>query len=159
MQQKTAVYPGSFDPITNGHIDIIERALKLFDKIIILVGDNPQKKSLFSPEERIEMIKESINNDKIEVEHFNGLLLDFVKKKDSNVIIRGLRAVSDFEYEFQRALLNRKIDDSVETIFIMTKDEYSFLNSSIVKEIAMFKGPAKYFVPEFVEKKLREKFS
>lgn len=162
MPQKSAVYPGTFDPITNGHIDIIERASKLFDKLIILVGDNPSKKTLFSKDERVEMIKEAVKGnkfrEKIEAEYFNGLLLDFVKRKNSNVIIRGLRAVSDFEYEFQRALLNRKIDDSIETVFIMTKDEYAFLSSAIIREIAMFHGPVKDFVPEFVEKKLRGKF-
>lgn len=154
-----AVYPGSFDTVTYGHIDIIERALKIFDKLIILVGDNPQKKPLFTSNERIEMLKECLKKySNIEIEYFNGLLLDYMKERNLKIIIRGLRAVSDFEFEFQRALLNREIDGDIETVFIMTKDDYAFLNSSIVKEIAMFKGPVDKFVPHMVEKKLREKF-
>lgn len=156
---KTAVYPGSFDPVTKGHIDVIERALKIFDKVYIAVGDNPEKKPLFSTEERIEMIKEStkhLNN--IEIEKLSGLLLNHVKGKNCKIILRGLRAISDFEFEFQRALMNREIEKDIETIFIMTKESYVYLNSSIVKEIAMFKGNVKPFVPETVEKKLIEKF-
>lgn len=156
---RIAAYPGSFDPVTNGHIDVIKRSLKLFDKVIVLVGDNPQKAPFFSHRERVEMIKESLKGMKnIEVEHFDGLLLEEVKKRDANVIIRGLRAVSDFEFEFQRALLNRKMDENMETVFIMTKDNYVFLNSSIVKEMAMFGGSVGDFVPENVERRLREKF-
>ena len=157
---KTAVYPGTFDPVTNGHIDIIERALKLFDRLYVVVADNPQKAPTFTPKERVEMLKESLkkHNDKIEVEFFDGLLLNYVKNKKSNVIVRGLRAISDFEFEFSRALLNRELEKDIETIFIMTKDDYAFLSSSIVKEIAMFQGPVKGFVPEIVEEKLKEKF-
>ena len=157
---KTAVYPGTFDPVTNGHIDIIERALKLFDKLYVVVGDNPQKSPTFTPKERIEMLKTALKkyNNRIEVEHFDGLLLNYVKRKSSNVVIRGLRAISDFEFEFSRALINRELEKDIETIFIMTKDDYAFLSSSIVKEIAMFHGPVKGFVPEIVEKKLKEKF-
>ncbi len=156
---KTAIYPGSFDPVTNGHIDIIERASKIFDKVIIAVGDNPEKKPLFTIQERIDMIQDITRNIKnAEVGSFKGLLLDYAKKKDARIIIRGLRAVSDFEFEFQRALLNRKINGDVETVFIMTKEDYVYLNSSIVKEIAMFNGPVKKLVPEIVEKKLKEKF-
>ena len=157
---RTAVYPGTFDPVTNGHIDIIERALKIFDRLYVVVADNPQKKSTFTGKERVEMLKEALkkHSSRIEVEYFDGLLLNYVKSKKSNVIIRGLRAISDFDFEFSRSLLNRKIDSNIETIFIMTKDEYAFLSSSIVKEIAMFNGPVKDFVPQPVEKKLREKF-
>ena len=157
---RTAVYPGTFDPVTNGHIDIIERALKLFDKLYVLVGENPQKETTFTAEERVEMLKQALkgHSNKVEVEHFDGLLLDYVKKKKSNVIIRGLRAISDFEYEFQRAQFNREFSKDIETIFIMTKDDYAFLSSSIVKEIAMFGGSVKGFVPKIVEKKLKEKF-
>lgn len=157
---KTAVYPGTFDPVTNGHIDIIERALKLFDRLYILVGENPQKETTFTAEERVQMLKEALKkrNKKIEIGHFNGLLLNYVKKKKANVIIRGLRAISDFEYEFQRAQFNREFAKDIETIFIMTKDDYAFLSSSIIKEIAMFGGPVRGFVPEVVEKRLREKF-
>lgn len=157
---KTAVYPGTFDPVTNGHIDIIERALKLFDRLYVVVGDNPQKAPTFSAEERVEMLKASLkkHNKRIDVEHFDGLLLNYVKKKKSNVIIRGLRAISDFEFEFSRALLNRELEKDIETIFIMTKDDYAFLSSSIIKEIAMFNGSVKGFVPAIVEKKLKVKF-
>lgn len=157
---KTAVYPGSFDPVTNGHIDVIERALKIFDKVIVAVGDNPGKKPLFSQQERIEMLEESTKHLKnIEIDAFSGLLLDFVKSKNSKIIIRGLRAVSDFEFEFQRALLNRVADGAIDTVFIMTKEDYVFLNSSIIKEMAMFNGKIAGLVPKIVEKKLRERFS
>ena len=157
---KTAVYPGSFDPVTNGHIDVIERALKIFDKVTVAVGDNPEKKPLFSTKERLEMLKESTKHLKnIEIDSFSGLLLNYVKKKNSKIIIRGLRAVSDFEFEFQRALLNRVADNNIETVFIMTKEHYVFLNSSIVKEMAMFNGMVNGLVPKIVEKKLKDKFS
>jgi len=157
---KTAVYPGTFDPVTNGHIDIIERALKLFDKLYVLVGENPQKETTFTAEERVDMLKHALkkHSNRIVIEHFDGLLLNYVKKKKSNVIVRGLRAISDFEFEFQRAQFNREFAKDIETIFIMTKDDYAFLSSSIVKEIAMFQGSVKGFVPAVVEKKLREKF-
>ncbi len=157
---RTAVYPGTFDPVTNGHIDIIERALKLFDRLYVVVGDNPQKSAAFSPKERIEMLKGALKNhsDKIEVEHFDGLLLNYIKKKNSNVVIRGLRALSDFEFEFSRALISREMDATIETIFLMTKDDYAFISSSIVKELAMFGGDVKNFVPEIVDRKLKEKF-
>lgn len=157
---KTAVYPGTFDPVTNGHIDIIERALKIFDKLFVVVADNPQKTATFTKDERVAMLKEALkkHSSNIEVEHYDGLLLNYVKSKKSNVVVRGLRAISDFEFEFSRALLNRELEKEIDTIFIMTKDDYAFLSSSIVKEIAMFSGPVKGFVPEAVEKKLREKF-
>lgn len=157
---KTAVYPGTFDPITYGHIDVIERALKLFDKLYVVVADNPQKAATFTKSERVAMLKDALkkHNSRIEVEHFDGLLLNYVKKKKSKVIVRGLRAISDFEFEFSRALLSRELENDIETIFLMTKDDYAFLSSSIVKEIAMFGGSVKGFVPEVVEKKLREKF-
>lgn len=155
-----AVYPGSFDPVTNGHIDVIKRALKIFDKIIVTVGDNPEKQPTFTTQERIDMIKESTKDLKnLEIDSFSGLLLDYVKGKNSKIIIRGLRAVSDFDFEFQRALMNRVVDDEIETIFIMTKEHYVYLNSSIVKEMAMFDGKVNGLVPKIVEKKLREKFS
>lgn len=157
---KSAVYPGTFDPVTNGHIDVIERALKIFDKLYVVVADNPQKATTFSGRERVEMLKEALkkHNGKIEVEYFEGLLLNYVKRKKSNVVVRGLRAITDFEYEFSRALLSRELEKEIETIFLMTKDDYAFLSSSIVKEIAMFGGSVKGFVPEIVEKKLKEKF-
>lgn len=157
---RTAVYPGSFDPATNGHIDVIERALKIFDKVIVAVGDNPEKKPLFSTKERMAMLRESTRHLKnLEIDSFSGLLIDYVKRKSSRIIIRGLRAVSDFEFEFQRALLNRVVDNEIETVFIMTKEHYVYLNSSIIKEISMFGGNINGMVPEIVEKKLKEKFS
>ena len=157
---KTAVYPGTFDPLTNGHIDIIERALKLFDKLYVIVGDNPQKAPTFTAKERVGMLKGVLKkySSRLEIEHFDGLLLDYVKKKKSKVVVRGLRAISDFEFEFSRALISRELADDIETIFLMTKDDYAFISSSIIKEIAMFGGSVKGFVPEIVEKKLREKF-
>ena len=157
---KSAVYPGTFDPVTNGHLDVIERALKLFDMLYIVVADNPQKASTFSAKDRVEMLKEAlkIHKGKFEVDYFDGLLLIYVKSKKSNVIVRGLRAISDFEYEFSRALIGREMEKDIETIFLMTKDDYSFISSSIVKEIAMFNGSVKGFVPEIVDKKLKEKF-
>ena len=157
---KTAVYPGSFDPVTNGHVDVIERALKIFDKVIVAVGDNPGKESTFTIEERVEMLKECTKNLKnIEIDSFSGLLLDYVKNKNSKIIIRGLRAISDFEFEFQRALMNRVVNNEIETIFIMTKEHYVYLNSSIIKEMAMFSGKVNGLVPKIVEEKLREKFN
>lgn len=157
---RTAVYPGSFDPATNGHIDVIERALKIFDKVIVAVGDNPEKKPLFSTKERMAMLRESTRHLKnLEIDSFSGLLIDYVKRKNSRIIIRGLRAVSDFEFEFQRALLNRVVDNEIETVFIMTKEHYVYLNSSIIKEISMFGGNINGMVPEIVERKLKEKFS
>jgi len=156
---RTAVYPGSFDPLTFGHLDIIKRALRIFDNVVVAVGENIEKECLFSVAERIAIIKEATKGMKnVSVDHFSGLLLDFVKKKKSNVIVRGLRAVSDFEFEFQRALMNRKVDSSVEAVFIMTRGAYCYLNSSIVKEMARYGGSVKDLVPAFVEKKLREKF-
>ncbi len=157
---KTAVYPGSFDPVTNGHIDVIERALKIFDKVIVTVGDNPEKKPAFTIEERVEMLKECTKDMKnLEVDSFSGLLLDYAKSKKADIIIRGLRAVSDFEFEFQRALLNRAIDNEIETVFIMTKEDYVYLNSSIVREMARFGGKVNGLVPKHVEEQLRKKFS
>ncbi|MEK6942437.1 MAG: pantetheine-phosphate adenylyltransferase [Nanoarchaeota archaeon] len=157
---KTAVYPGTFDPVTNGHIDVIERTLKLFDKLYIVVADNPQKKHTFSAKERVEMLKDSLKKYKgsVEIEYHDGLLLDYVRAKKSHFVVRGLRAISDFEFEFQRAQFNRELAKEIDTIFIMTKDDYAFLSSSLIKEIAMFNGPVKGFVPEIVEKKLKEKF-
>jgi len=156
---KIAVYPGSFDPVTNGHLDVIERALKIFDKVIIAVGDNPEKKPFFTVNERIELLKSTTKNMKnVEIGSFKGLMLDYVKKRGAKIIIRGLRAVSDFEFEFQRALINRKVNKNIETVFIMTKGSYVFLNSSIIKEMAMFGGCVKDLVPKAVEKKLKEKY-
>jgi len=154
-----AIYPGSFDPITNGHLDIIERSSRLFDRLIVAVLKNPHKKSLFTVEERIEMIKGAVSHIKnVEVDYFSGLLVDFARKKNAKIIVKGLRAVSDFEYELQMALMNKKLYGEIETVFIMTNTKYSFLSSSIVKEVASFGGCVKDLVPPMVEEKLREKF-
>ncbi|RKY32261.1 MAG: pantetheine-phosphate adenylyltransferase [Candidatus Omnitrophota bacterium] len=160
MENKIAVYPGSFDPITYGHIDVIERSLKFFEKIIVAVSYNTRKKYLFTLEERVNMVKEVFKDRReIEVDSFRGLLVDYLRKKNVYIVIRGLRAVSDFEYEFQMALINRKLNPEIETIFMMPKEEFFYISSSLVKEIAELKGNLSYFVPEIVEKKLREKFS
>lgn len=156
---KIGVYPGSFDPVTNGHLDVIKRASKIFDKVVVAVGDNPEKKQLFPNDERVDILKEVTKDiDGLEVEGFKGLLLDYLKEKKVKIIIRGLRVISDFESEFQRALLNRKINGDVETVFIMTKEDYVFLNSSVVKELAMFGGDVSKLVPKVVEEKLIEKY-
>ncbi len=159
MRERRAIYPGSFDPITNGHVDIIERGLKIFDQIIIAVLENPKKESLFTTEERVTMIKEIFASEpRVKVKSFNGLLVDFAKKNKARVIIRGLRAVSDFEYEFQMALMNRKLYPELETLFMMPNLNYIFLSSRLVKEIYMFGGCLKNLVPEIVENYLRKKF-
>jgi len=154
------IYPGSFDPITYGHLDIIQRSAKLFDRLIVAVLSNPQKKPLFTVDERIEMICQSVNNaPNIEIDSFSGLLIDFARLKQARVIIKGLRAVSDFEYELQMALMNKKLDDHIETVFIMTSSKYSYLSSSIVKEVSRFGGCVASLVPPLVEKKLKQKFT
>lgn len=160
MPRKTAVYPGSFDPITYGHLDIINRALKIFDKIVVAVACNSSKNSLFPIDERIGLIREVLgNNDRVKVDTFNGLLVDYVLSQGATVIIRGLRAVSDFEYEFQLAQINRGITLEVETLFMMTSVPYSYLSSSVVKEISSLNGPVDSLVPPIVKKALEEKFS
>lgn len=159
MKKNIAVYPGTFDPITNGHLDIIERASCLFDKVIVTIALNSNKKPLFSKEVRKEMITYVTKKFKnIEVDSFNGLLVDYAKKKKANTIIRGLRAVSDFEYEFQMSLTNRKLSPDINTIFLMSNEKYTYLNSSLVKELAKFKGRINCFVPDYVRKKIEEKY-
>lgn len=158
---KIAVYPGSFDPITMGHLDIIERASKLYDKLIVGVLENPEKKNaLFTSSEKVELIKRVVSHiNNIEVESFNGLTISYMKKKDAGIIIRGLRAVSDFEYEFQMASINHKLDASVETLFMMTNSRYSFLSSSAVKQVAMYGGCIKELVPECIIKDIYARLS
>lgn len=159
MSQRIAVYPGSFDPITYGHLDIIERGLKVFDKIIIAVARNSEKKSLFTIDERITLINEALDNDpRVETDTFEGLLVDYVTGKGANVILRGLRAVSDFEYEFQIAQMNHNLKNEIETLFMMTSVPYGYLSSSIVKEVASLQGPVESLVPPVVHKALIEKF-
>lgn len=156
---RTSIYPGSFDPITYGHIDIIDRASKITDKLIVAVLNNDEKKSLFTMEERIEMIKDAVNDYKnVEVESFGGLLVDYVKEKGANIIIRGLRAVTDFEYELQLAQTNRELYKDIDTIFMLTNLQYSYLSSSIVKQVASYKGDISKFVTPFVAKKLGQKY-
>ena len=156
---KIAVYPGSFDPITNGHLNIVERSTKIFDKLIVAVTVDSKKSTLFSAQERKEMIKEATKNiEKVEVKSFSGLLTDFVKKNKANIIIRGMRAISDFEHESQLALMNKRLAPEIETIFLVTCSKYSYLNSSIVKEIASFNGDISRLVPEIVEKNLKTLF-
>ncbi len=154
------VYPGSFDPITNGHLDIIERASYLFDKLIVGVLINTNKTPLFTVEERMKMIEESCSHmENVEVDSFEGLLIDFMKKNKATTIVKGLRAVSDFEYEFQMALMNRKLNSRIETIFMMTNSEYSYLSSSLVKEVARFGGCIKGLIPHSVEREILKKFN
>lgn len=153
------IYPGSFDPVTNGHLDIIHRCSDRFDKVIISVLNNTKKKSVFTVEERIHLLKESTKDLKnIEIDSFTGLLTEYSKKKGCSTIIRGLRAVSDFEYEMQLALINRKTYPELETLFMVSSTGVSFLSSSLVKEIASFNGEISCFVPMVVEEALREKF-
>lgn len=159
MGNRIAVYPGSYDPLTNGHIDIIERGLKLFDKIIVTALKNPAKTYLFSLEERLSLMEETFRGNKnIEIDYFEGLLADYLKKKGAFTVVRGLRAISDFEIEFQMALMNRSILDKIETIFLVPSISYSFLSSKLVKEIYKFGGEIKEMVPAIVDRKLKEKY-
>ena len=156
--KRKAIYPGSFDPVTYGHLDIIKRAVKIFDKVIVAVAYNADKETLFDAAERVDLLKRSLKGLKrVEVDMFTGLVVDYVRKKKSNVIIRGLRMISDFEYEFQMALTNRKLSSDVETIFMMPSESYSYLSSKLIKEAASFGADLKGLVPRFVEKKIKEK--
>jgi len=159
LKLNIAVIPGSFDPITNGHIDIISRGLAIFDRIIVAVAENPEKEPLFSGDERRRMIKEVFKDDgNVEVDLFHGLLVDYCRKRGINIVLRGLRVLSDFEYEFRMALMNRKLADEIETIYVMPRERYSYISSKLIREIASFHGPLSSFVPQNVEEKLREKF-
>lgn len=154
-----AVYPGTFDPVTNGHIDLVERSLTIFDEVIVAVAANPKKRPLFSLEERIEMFKKVVSRlRRVRIEGFDGLLVDYVREKKAVGIIRGLRAVSDFEYEMQMALMNRRLDSKIETVFLMPSEEYSFITSTIVREAASYGGDVSSLVPAVVVNKLRKKF-
>jgi pantetheine-phosphate adenylyltransferase len=157
--KKIAIYPGSFDPVTNGHIDIAERGLKLFDKIIVAILHNPVKDFLFTVEERLEMLESSFKDyPDITVETFDGLLVDYAARRKSIAILRGMRAVSDFEYEFQLALMNRRLKREIQTVFLMTGLRWIFTSSSIIKEAARFGGDITSMVPPLVNRKLKEKF-
>ncbi len=158
MKKPIALCPGSFDPPTLGHINIIERALKLFDKVIVAVAINTSKKSTFSPEERVAMLKALLKRRKnIEIDTFAGLLVNYARRKKAGAILRGLRTVQDYEYEFQMALANQKMAPDIETIFMMTESEYSHISSSIIKEVVYFGGTGKGMIHPLVEKKLKEK--
>ncbi|MCD6375550.1 MAG: pantetheine-phosphate adenylyltransferase [Caldisericaceae bacterium] len=158
--KKIAIYPGTFDPITLGHIDIIERSSKLFDEIIVTLAINPAKKPLFDVHERMEMIEDAVKDfPNVQVEKFDGLVVDFAKRMNATVIIRGLRAITDFEYEFQMALMNRQLSEDITTVFLMPHEKFTYLNSTIIKNVANFGGDIEKFVTKFVERKLIEKLS
>ena len=156
---KIAVYPGSFDPITNGHLDIVYRALQFADELIIAILVNPEKKPLFTVKERINLIRSVIKeNHRIKIDQFDGLLVDYARKRNARMILRGLRAVSDFDYEYQMALMNRRLEPQIETIFLVPAEQYTYLSSRLVKEIAHLGGSITGLVPKKVEEKIREKF-
>jgi pantetheine-phosphate adenylyltransferase len=157
---KIALYPGTFDPVTNGHEDIIKRALALFDRVIVAVADNAAKQTTFTVEERIGMLKAVTgNNDRIEITQFEGLTALYAKQHQVAAIIRGLRAVSDFEYEFQMALMNRRLVPEIETVFLMPRGKYSYLSSTLIKDVARFGGKVDLFVCKYVAEKLQEKLN
>ena len=157
---KRAIYPGSFDPLTFGHIDIIERSVRLFDEVIVALLTNPQKTPLFSVEERVEILREILKPrfPNVQIDVFHGLLVDYATHKNAQVIVRGIRAVTDYEYEFQMALMNRRLAPGIETMFMMPAENYSYLSSKLVKEIAELGGNVSGLVPEIVEKRLKQRF-
>lgn len=159
MMKRRAIYPGTFDPFTNGHLDLVVRGLRIFDEVIVAVAPSERKGPLFSVEERLDLMKASLKGmNRVRCDIFDSLLVEYVQKKKGCAIIRGLRAVSDFEYELQMALMNRRISSEIETVFMMPSEEYSFLTATIVKEIASHGGPVAELVPLPVEKALRRKF-
>jgi pantetheine-phosphate adenylyltransferase len=156
---RRAIYPGSFDPVTNGHLDVIERARKLFDEVIVAVAYNEDKQALFSIEQRLDLLRDSLGKiDNVKIAKFDGLLVEFATGQNASAVIRGLRAVSDFEFEFQMALMNRHLENKVETIFLMPKEAYTYLSSRLIKEIARLGGNVSNFVPAAVARALKEKF-
>ena len=157
---RKVIYPGTFDPLTNGHIDVIRRAAELFSEVIVTVAINPGKEPLFSTEERVEMLKESLKGfNNLTVDSFDGLVVDHAKQLDATGIIRGLRAISDFEYEFQMALMNRKLAGDITTIFLMPHEKYTYLNSTIIRNLASLHSDTSEFVPPIVQKALKNKFN
>jgi pantetheine-phosphate adenylyltransferase len=157
---RKAIYPGTFDPVTYGHLDVIKRAATLYDSVIVAVAASKEKGPLFTVEERVEMIKETVKDlDNVEVEPFTGLVVDYAEKQSSKVVLRGLRMISDFEYEFQMALTNRKLNPDIETVFMMPNESYSYLSSKLIKEVAPLGADISNFVPKHVAEKLKEKMS
>jgi pantetheine-phosphate adenylyltransferase len=157
---RTAIYPGSFDPLTNGHISLIHRGLRTFDRVIVAIAVNPKKTPLFTVQERVDLIKGALsNNAQVEVDSFQGLLVDYAKKRNVNVVLRGLRAVSDFEFEFQLANMNRRLSPDLETIFMMTDEDSFYVSSSLVREVASFGGNVEGIVPANVLEKLKAKYA
>ncbi|MBM2813680.1 MAG: pantetheine-phosphate adenylyltransferase [Ignavibacteria bacterium] len=155
---KIAIYPGTFDPITNGHVDVIERASQMFHKVIVVVAVNSKKSTLFDEQERLEMARQALGHlENIEVDSTTGLTVDFAREKGAKAIIRGIRAISDFEYEFQIALMNRKIEPGIHTVFLMPHEKYTYLNSSIIRELSRYGQDVSEFVPAYVVQKLKEK--
>lgn len=160
MPEKIAIYPGTFDPITLGHLDILQRASKLFDRVIITLAINSTKTPLFSREERLEFISDAVKNiPNVSVDSFEGMLIKFAEKRGAIAVIRGLRAISDFEFEFQLALMNRKQNQEITTVFLMPNEKYTYLNSSIIREVSRFGGDVSSFITPLVAEKLKEKFS
>jgi len=158
VSARVAIYPGSFDPLTNGHLSLIHRGLRMFEKLIVAVAHNPKKTPLFSKEERIQLIRDAVDDPRVEIDSFEGLLVNYTKHRGVNVVLRGLRAVSDFEYEFQLANMNRKLHPALETVFVMTGEDYFYLSSQLVREAASLGGDVTDLVPANVLQKLRERF-
>ncbi len=160
MKTSVAIYPGSFDPVTNGHLDLIERGEKMFDKLIVAVLKNVEKEPLFSVAERVEMLRDVTKQwDSVEIDVFEGLLVDYARTRGAAVILRGIRAISDYEFELQMALMNRKFEPRLETVFMLPSEAYSYLSAKLVREIAQWQGPLNALVPPVVEQRLRQKFS
>jgi pantetheine-phosphate adenylyltransferase len=157
---RSAIYPGSFDPLTNGHLSLIQRGLKMFDSLVVAIAVNPKKTPLFSVDERKDMLRGAIGNDpRVEIDDFQGLLVDFARKRQINVVLRGLRAVSDFEFEFQLANMNRRLSPELETVFMMTGEDYFYISSNLVREVASFGGNVEGAVPPNVLEKLKAKYA
>ncbi|MCC6746974.1 MAG: pantetheine-phosphate adenylyltransferase [Deltaproteobacteria bacterium] len=158
--ERLAIYPGSFDPVTNGHLDILSRALRLFDRVVIAIAENVAKQGLFTPQERVELLRRTLAHEpRVEVDLFSGLLVDYVVRRKANAVVRGLRAVADFEYEFQLALMNRRLAPELDTVFLMTDETNFYVSSSLVKEVARFGGDVTAFVPATVLDALRAKLA